>query len=82
MRDDDDQLTGVVKWFSVEKGYGFITPDGVVPGKGSDVFVHFSAIETDKKGPRSLAVGARVTFELALDEDGRRRAVTVVEVDE
>ena len=50
--------TGVVKWFSEDKGFGFITPD-----EGSqDAFVHFSAIQAD--GFRTLAEGARVEYEL------------------
>ena len=49
--------TGVVKWFSDEKGFGFITPD-----EGSrDLFVHHSNIQAD--GYRSLAEGAKVSFE-------------------
>jgi cold shock protein len=49
--------TGTVKWFSDEKGFGFITPD-----EGSkDLFVHHSSIEAD--GYRSLAEGARVEYE-------------------
>jgi CspA family cold shock protein len=48
---------GVVKWFSAEKGYGFITPaDG-----GKDLFVHFSEIQGS--GYRNLEEGQRVTFE-------------------
>ena len=48
---------GTVKWFSDDKGYGFITPaEG-----GSDLFVHFSGINGD--GYRSLAEGTRVTYE-------------------
>ena len=54
--------SGTVKWFSNEKGYGFITrPDG------DDVFVHFSAIEGD--GYKSLDEGQAVDFEV---EDGAR----------
>jgi cold shock protein len=48
---------GVVKWFSAEKGFGFITPDG----GGKDLFVHFSEIQTN--GYRSLDEGQRVTYE-------------------
>jgi cold shock protein len=50
--------TGVVKWFSDEKGFGFITPDD----GGRDAFVHFSAIEGD--GFRTLTEGAKVEYEL------------------
>jgi CspA family cold shock protein len=49
--------SGTVKWFNDSKGYGFITPD-----EGSkDLFVHHSNIAGD--GFKSLAEGARVTFE-------------------
>jgi CspA family cold shock protein len=49
--------TGTVKWFSDDKGYGFITPDE--PGK--DLFVHHSAIAGD--GFKTLAEGAKVSYE-------------------
>ena len=49
--------TGTVKWFSNEKGYGFITPDD----GSDDVFVHFNAIQGE--GFRSLDEGAKVEFE-------------------
>lgn len=51
-------MEGTVKWFSAEKGYGFITRDD----GGGDVFVHFSGVLGE--GFRSLAEGQRVTFEV------------------
>ena len=48
---------GVVKWFSADKGYGFITPDD----GSKDLFVHFNEIQGS--GYRSLTEGQRVTYE-------------------
>jgi CspA family cold shock protein len=60
----DQMAIGVVKWFSDEKGYGFITPeDG-----GADAFVHFSAIQSD--GFRTLNEGTKVEFELGQGQKG------------
>jgi CspA family cold shock protein len=56
--------TGTVKWFSDEKGFGFITPD-----EGSkDLFVHHTSIQAD--GYRSLAEGARVEYESEQGDKG------------
>ncbi|MBH0156874.1 CspA family cold shock protein [Fictibacillus halophilus] len=55
---------GTVKWFNAEKGFGFIEREN-----GDDVFVHFSAIQTD--GFKSLDEGQKVTFEV---EQGARGA--------
>jgi len=56
-------LRGTVKWFSDEKGYGFISREG-----GEDVFVHFSGIAGD--GFRSLAEGQAVEFEVTQGKKG------------
>jgi CspA family cold shock protein len=58
--------TGTVKWFSDEKGFGFITPDD----QSKDLFVHHSAIVGE--GYRSLAEGAAVSFETEAGEKGPR----------
>lgn len=60
-------LEGTVKWFSAEKGYGFIERE-----EGDDVFVHFSAIEMD--GYKSLEEGERVAFEIVDGERGPQAA--------
>ncbi len=57
---------GSVKWFSDEKGYGFIQ----VPGRDKDVFVHYSDIEGE--GFRSLEEGAQVEFEIEAGSNGDR----------
>jgi len=56
--------TGTVKWFNDQKGYGFIQPDD----GGKDLFVHHSAISGD--GYKSLAEGAKVTFEAREGQKG------------
>jgi CspA family cold shock protein len=61
---------GVVKWFSAEKGYGFISRED-----GDDVFVHYSAIAGD--GFRSLEEGQRVEFEVTEGRKGPQAANVV-----
>jgi cold shock protein len=58
--------TGTVKWFSDEKGFGFITPDD----GSKDLFVHQSAIAGD--GFRSLQEGAKVTYTAEAGDKGPR----------
>lgn len=64
-------MTGKVKWFNAEKGYGFITSE-----EGKDIFVHYSAIQAD--GFRSLEEGQKVSFEIVESDRGQQAANVVV----
>jgi cold shock protein len=57
-------VTGTVKWFDANKGFGFIAQDN----GGPDLLVHYSAIQST--GYRSLDEGARVTFEIVQGQKG------------
>ena len=56
--------TGTVKWFSDDKGFGFITPDEA----GKDLFVHHSGI--DGEGFRSLTEGVKVSYDAESSDKG------------
>ena len=67
----EEQLAqGTVKWFSNEKGYGFIERE-----QGEDVFVHFSAIAME--GYKTLTEGQRVEFEVVQGQKGLQAANVV-----
>ena len=62
-----DRITGTVKWFNGSKGYGFIEREG-----GADVFVHFSAIQSE--GFKNLEEGQQVEFEVEQGPKGPQAA--------
>ena len=66
-------MTGTVKAYIEKRGFGFITPDEA----GEEIFVHVKAM---KYG--TLAVGARVDYEVGKDREGRTRATKVMVLDE
>lgn len=64
-------ITGTVKFFNVDKGYGFIAPeDG-----STDAFVHITAVE--RAGMRTLNKDDRVSYELETDRRGKASAVNL-----
>ena len=58
-----DEVTGTVKWFNDEKGYGFIAREG-----DRDVFVHYRAIEME--GRKTLKEGQQVKFQIGEGQKG------------
>lgn len=68
-----ERIDGVVKWFSNERGYGFVLKDGLT--ENGEYFVHFSSVIMD--GYKTLKAGQKVTFEL-LDTDKGVQATNVM----
>ena len=65
-------MTGTVKWFNSEKGFGFITTE-----EGNDVFAHFSQINKD--GYKTLEEGEKVSFDIVDGAKGPQAAnITVI----
>ncbi|WP_240008267.1 cold-shock protein [Pseudaquidulcibacter saccharophilus] len=64
-------ITGTVKFFNTDKGYGFIAPEG----GGNDAFVHISAVE--RAGLRTLNKDQKVSYELETDRRGKTSAVNL-----
>jgi CspA family cold shock protein len=64
-------VTGTVKFFNADKGYGFIQPEG----GGNDAFVHISAVQA--AGMQTLDRDQRVTYELETDRRGKTSAVNL-----
>ena len=58
-------MTGTVKFFNAERGYGFIKPDD----GGRDVFVHITAVE--RAGLKNLIEGQQIAFEIEPDKKGK-----------
>src|SRR5437588_5212976 len=67
-QEETQMATGTVKWFSDDKGFGFITPDD----QSKDLFVHHSAIVGE--GYRSLADGAKVCYDAEAGDKGPKAA--------
>lgn len=66
----ENRVTGTVKWFNPQKGFGFIQPE-----EGPDVFVHHSAIMST--GYRELIEGERVEFTITQDQKGPKASEVV-----
>ncbi|AGL90970.1 Cold shock protein, similar to Csp of Bacteriophage bIL312 [Candidatus Phytoplasma australiense] len=72
----DQRQQGTCRWFSGDKGYGFI-----VSAEGKDVFVHYSSIQTEVQGRRTLNKDDKVEFSIK-EHDNRIQAVDVVVIND
>ncbi|MGO9136002.1 MAG: cold-shock protein [Methylovirgula sp.] len=67
-------ITGTVKWFNAQKGFGFIAPDN----GGTDAFVHISAVE--RSGIGDLYEGQKLSFELVSDPKSGKMAADRLQI--
>lgn len=67
-----ERLRGAVKWYNEDKGFGFIIPDGS-NGRGSDDFVHASALKAANIAPRQFYDGRRIEYALKPSEKSGRK---------
>lgn len=70
------QVSGVIKWFDAEKGYGYITPDG----GGGDILIRISRLE--RKGIATLAQGTRLSCTAQIKGDGKVHAEEILSITE
>lgn len=68
------QVTGTVKWFNNDKGYGFITPSE----GGADVFVHISAVE--QAGLKGLKENQKISYVVSQDQRSQKFSATQLQV--
>jgi CspA family cold shock protein len=71
MSDRNSEVSGTVKWYNGQKGYGFIQPDD----GSKDVFVHVSAVE--RAGMQTLNEGQKVKFGIEQGQQGKLSAVNI-----
>ena len=65
-----NRMSGCVKWFNNKSGFGFITVCSEISNKGSEIFVHYSAIRNSKTQYKYLVQGEYVDFNLVSNETG------------
>jgi len=68
---DRAMVTGTVKWFDSQKGYGFIAPSN----GGPDIFVHISAVE--RAGLSTLNEGQQIDFDTEIGKNGKSAAINL-----